>query len=69
MRALLIDGECGSLDTQGRQEMIDALRNLSQCMNRMTIVIHQEDFQDRTLFPTGYVLRKVNQRTQVERFV
>jgi exonuclease SbcC len=69
VRALIIDEGFGSLDTQGRQEMIDELRNLSQFMDRIIIVSHQEDFQDRTLFPTGYVLRKVNQRTQVERFV
>jgi DNA repair protein SbcC/Rad50 len=69
VRSLIIDEGFGSLDTQGRQEMIDELRNLSQFMDRIIIVSHQEDFQDRTLFPTGYVLRKVNQRTQVERFV
>lgn len=69
VRSLIIDEGFGSLDTQGRQEMIDELRNLSRFMERIIIVSHQEDFQDRTLFPTGYVLRKVNQRTQVERFV
>ncbi|NOT57473.1 MAG: SMC family ATPase [Deltaproteobacteria bacterium] len=69
VRSLIIDEGFGSLDTQGRQEMIDELRNLSQLMDRLIIVSHQEDFQDRTLFPTGYVLRKINQRTQVERFV
>ncbi|OLE23620.1 MAG: hypothetical protein AUI36_33360 [Cyanobacteria bacterium 13_1_40CM_2_61_4] len=69
VRSLIIDEGFGSLDTQGRQEMIDELRNLSQFMDRIIIVSHQEDFQDRTLFPTGYILRKVDQRTQVERFV
>ena len=69
VRSLIIDEGFGSLDTQGRQDMIDELRNLSQLMDRLIIVSHQEDFQDRTLFPTGYVLRKVNQQTQVERFV
>ncbi|MGE0820847.1 MAG: AAA family ATPase [Candidatus Binatia bacterium] len=69
VRSLIIDEGFGSLDTQGRQEMIDELRNLAQLMDRIIIVSHQEDFQDRTLFPTGYVLRKVNQQTRVERFV
>lgn len=69
VRSLIIDEGFGSLDSQGRQEMIDELRNLSQLMERLIVVSHQEDFQDRTLFPTGYVLRKVGQRTEVERFV
>jgi exonuclease SbcC len=69
VRSLIIDEGFGSLDTQGRQEMIDELRNLSQFLDRVIIVSHQEDFQDRTLFPTGYILRKVDQRTQIERFV
>lgn len=69
VRSLIIDEGFGSLDTQGRQEMIDELRNLSQLMDRIIVVSHQEDFQDRTLFPTGYILRKVGQQTEVERFV
>lgn len=69
VRSLIIDEGFGSLDTQGRQEMIDELRNLSDLMDRVIVVSHQEDFQDRTLFPTGYVLRKIGQRTEVERFV
>jgi exonuclease SbcC len=69
VRSLIIDEGFGSLDTQGRQEMIDELHNLSQFMDRIIVVSHQEDFQDRTLFPTGYVLRKAGQRTVVERFV
>jgi len=68
IRSLIIDEGFGSLDTQGRQEMIDELRNLSQLMERLIVVSHQEDFQDRTLFPTGYVLRKAGQRTVVEKF-
>lgn len=69
VRSLIIDEGFGSLDTQGRQEMIDELRNLSQLMDRIIVVSHQEDFQDRTLFPTGYILRKAGQQTEVERFV
>jgi exonuclease SbcC len=68
-RSLIIDEGFGNLDTQGRQEMIDQLQNLSRVMERIIVVSHHEDFQDRTLFPTGYVLRKVGQRAEVERFV
>jgi DNA repair exonuclease SbcCD ATPase subunit len=69
IRALIIDEGFGSLDDQGRQEMVDELRTLSAVLDRVIVVSHQEDFQDRTLFPTGYVLRKSNQQTEVIRFV
>ncbi len=69
IRSLIIDEGFGSLDAQGRQEMIEELRNLSQLMDRIIVVSHQEDFQDRTLFPTGFILRKEGQRSVVDRFV
>jgi DNA repair exonuclease SbcCD ATPase subunit len=69
IRSLIIDEGFGSLDVQGRQEMIEELRNLSQLMDRIIVVSHQGDFQDRTLFPTGFILRKEGQRSIVERFV
>lgn len=69
VRSLIVDEGFGSLDTTGLQEMIDELRNLSSVMDRVIVVSHQADFQDRTLFPTGYVLTKAGRRTQVERFV
>ncbi len=69
IRSLIIDEGFGSLDDQGRQEMVDELHALSEVLDRVIVVSHQDDFQDRTLFPTGYVLRKVNQRTEVQRFV
>lgn len=69
IRSLIIDEGFGSLDAQGRQEMIEELRNLSQLMDRIIVVSHQEDFQDRTLFPTGFILRKEGQHSIVERFV
>jgi DNA repair protein SbcC/Rad50 len=69
VRSLIIDEGFGSLDSHGRQEMIEELQNLSQLMDRIIVVSHQEDFQDRTLFPTGYVLRKTGQKTTVEKFV
>lgn len=69
IRALIIDEGFGSLDAQGRLEMVEELRKLSEILDRVIVVSHQEDFQDRTLFPTGYVLRKSNQRTEIMRIV
>ncbi len=69
IRALIIDEGFGSLDDQGRQQMVDELRSLSGVLDRVFVISHQEDFRDRALFPTGYVLRKSHQRTEVLRFV
>jgi DNA repair exonuclease SbcCD ATPase subunit len=69
IRALIIDEGFGSLDDQGRQQMVDELRSLSGALDRVIVVSHQEDFRDRALFPTGYVLRKTAQMTEVVRFV
>lgn len=49
--------------------MVDELRSLAEHLDHLIVISHQEDFQDRTLFPTGYVLSKKNGRTTVERFV
>ncbi len=67
IRSLIIDEGFGSLDAEGRQRMIDELRALSEHLDRIIIVSHQEDFEDRTLFPNGFVLRKEGTRTTVER--
>ena len=69
IRSMIIDEGFGSLDSQGRQEMVDELRTLAEHLDRLIVISHQEDFQDRTLFPTGYVLSKENGQTTVERFV
>lgn len=66
---MIIDEGFGSLDSQGRQEMVDELRVLAEHLDRLIVISHQEDFQDRTLFPTGFVLSKHNGQTIVERFV
>jgi DNA repair protein SbcC/Rad50 len=67
IRSLIIDEGFGSLDADGRQRMIDELRALAEHLDRIIVVSHQEDFEDRTLFPTGFVLRKSGTRTTVER--
>lgn len=69
VRSLIVDEGFGSLDKQGLQEMLDELRSLAQVMERIIVVSHQSEFQDRAAFPTGYVLRKAGRRTEVERFV
>lgn len=69
IKSMIIDEGFGSLDSQGRQEMVDELRALAEHLDRLIVISHQEDFQDRTLFPTGYVLSKKDGRTVVERFV
>jgi exonuclease SbcC len=67
IRALIIDEGFGSLDTEGRQRMIHELRTLAEHLDRIIVVSHHEDFADRTLFPNGYLLRKQEARTIVDR--
>lgn len=67
IRSLIIDEGFGSLDADGRQRMIEELRALSDHLDRIIVVSHQEDFSDRTLFPNGFVLRKDGTKTVVER--
>jgi DNA repair protein SbcC/Rad50 len=67
IRSLIIDEGFGSLDADGRQRMIEELRALSEHLDRIIVVSHQEDFSDRTLFPNGFVLRKDGTKTVVER--
>lgn len=67
IRSLIIDEGFGSLDADGRQRMIEELRALSDHLDRIIVVSHQEDFSDRTLFPNGFVLRKDGTKTMVER--
>jgi exonuclease SbcC len=64
---LIIDEGFGSLDADGRQRMIEELRSLSEHLDRIIVVSHQDDFTDRTLFPAGFVLRKEGTQTKVER--
>jgi DNA repair exonuclease SbcCD ATPase subunit len=67
LRALVIDEGFGSLDQQGRIEVIEQLREIASVMDRVIVVSHHEDFQDRRLFPAGYVLRREGRRTSVTR--
>jgi DNA repair exonuclease SbcCD ATPase subunit len=69
LRSLVIDEGFGSLDQQGRQQVIEQLRAIASVMDRVIVVSHHEDFQDRRLFPAGYVLRKDGRRTTVTRAI
>jgi hypothetical protein len=49
--------------------MIEQLREVAGVMEKVIVVSHQEDFQDRRLFPAGYVLRKEGRKTVVTRAI
>ncbi len=69
VESLIIDEGFGSLDEQRRGEMIDELRRLAGLLERVIVVSHQADFQNRAQFPHGYRLRRVDGETTVERYV
>jgi DNA repair protein SbcC/Rad50 len=69
VESLIIDEGFGSLDEQRRGDMIDELRRLAGLLERVIVVSHQADFQNRAQFPHGYKLRRVDGATTVERYV
>ncbi len=69
VESLIIDEGFGSLDEQRRGEMIDELRRLAGLLERVIVVSHQADFQNRAQFPHGYRLRRIDGETVVERYV
>jgi DNA repair protein SbcC/Rad50 len=69
VESLIIDEGFGSLDEQRRGDMIDELRRLAGLLERVIVVSHQADFQNRAQFPHGYKLRRVDGETTVERYV
>jgi len=69
IESLIIDEGFGSLDETGRDDMIDELQRLAQLLDRVIVVSHQGEFQDRARFPHGYRLRRNGSATEVERFV
>jgi DNA repair exonuclease SbcCD ATPase subunit len=69
VESLIIDEGFGSLDEQRRGDMIDELRRLAGLLERVIVVSHQADFQNRAQFPHGYRLRRVDGATTVERYV
>ncbi len=56
IRSVIIDEGFGSLDGDGRREMIDQLKSLGGVLDRIILVSHQEEFHDA--FPNGYHVEK-----------
>ncbi|GEM_PF-6942403 len=63
IRSVIVDEGFGSLDTQGRQDMIDQLRELKGVLDRVIFVSHQEELH--SAFPNGYHIEKVNGSSRV----
>jgi len=65
MPSLIVDEGFGSLDTQGRTEMLDEIRAMSDFYERVIVVSHMESFHDQSLFPARFELSKEGTRTVV----
>ena len=65
MPSLIVDEGFGSLDTQGRAEMLDEIREMSEFYERVIVVSHMESFHDQSLFPARFELTKEGTRTVV----
>jgi DNA repair exonuclease SbcCD ATPase subunit len=65
LESVIIDEGFGSLDVDGRNEMIDEIKSLKDILQRIIIVSHQEEVAKA--FPTNkYAIRKVNGTSTVE---
>lgn len=54
IESVIIDEGFGSLDRDGRREMIDELHSLKNVLQRIILVSHQEEFSDA--FPNRYAI-------------
>ncbi len=54
IESVIIDEGFGSLDRDGRREMIDELHSLKSVLQRIILVSHQEEFSDA--FPNRYAI-------------
>ena len=54
-----------SLDENGRKEMLDTIREMSEHFVRVIVVSHTDSFHDPALFPARYELRKDGRKTLV----
>ena len=61
----IIDEGFGSLDAEGRREMLDEIRQMSEFYERVIVVSHMDSFHDQALFPARYELRRDGMRTVV----
>jgi DNA repair exonuclease SbcCD ATPase subunit len=64
IRSVIIDEGFGSLDEDGRREMIAQLKSLENVLDRVIVVSHQEEFDEA--FSNGYHIEKVG-RTSIPR--
>lgn len=55
MEAVIIDEGFGSLDQQGRSEIIEQLKELGTILQRVIIVSHQQEFANS--FPNRYIIQ------------
>jgi DNA repair exonuclease SbcCD ATPase subunit len=58
IESVIIDEGFGSLDQEGRREIIDELHNLKNVLRRIILVSHQEEFADA--FPNRYQIELKN---------
>lgn len=63
IETVIIDEGFGSLDQQGRRDMIDQLHNLKTVLHRIIVVSHQEEFF--SAFSQGYRIALVGGVSQV----
>lgn len=63
IESVVIDEGFGSLDTEGRESMIQELHNLRQHLKRIILVSHQEEFSRG--FATGYTIKLENGASEV----
>lgn len=66
IESVIIDEGFGCLDRESRTVMIQELQNLSQQLDRILLVSHQEEFADA--FPNGYKFHLVDNATRVTRY-
>lgn len=63
IESVIIDEGFGSLDKNGRDDMIHELNELQQQLARIILVSHQEEFS--SVFPNGYAVELVNGASKV----
>jgi DNA repair exonuclease SbcCD ATPase subunit len=63
IESVIIDEGFGSLDKQGRREMIDQLHRLGDTLCRIILVSHQEEFANE--FPNRYAVELVDGTSRV----
>jgi DNA repair exonuclease SbcCD ATPase subunit len=68
-RSLIVDEGFGSLDEEGRAQMIAELQAAAPLMDRIVVVSHHEDFSSRELFPSAFLVEKGPNGTTARRVV